>query len=500
MKPFNRPSSTLLAIAAIAISSNNDVANCFVLKNPSSAATASRSSISIPLHATVESDVAVPIPTEEVNGSSAEGEIKDELLEFAKDLPPPARWVCPTLDSERSQICSETGVTLSRYMMEMARYNPELEEVESIFTSLQVACKAISNLVRNAALSGNTGYANGGGSINVQGEEQKKMDIIANDIMKNAFHWTGKLNTIASEEEDAPVTVQNSDKAGGKQDGMIYDALGNPVYSGEVVLDSAGKYVAVFDPLDGSSNIDAGIPVGTIFGIFEQVSEDEDDDGCAIDYDLSTEENEKKCLQNTLQAGHNLVAAGYCLYSSATSLVFTVGNGCQGFTLDERIGEFVLSHPDMVIPNRGKIYSFNEANRWDWDEPLQKYITDIQQGHGQTKSRYSSRYVGSMVADVHRTLQYGGIFGYPADKKNLNGKLRLLYEAAPMSFLIEQAGGLALTGKNRIMDIKPHGVHQRVPCILGSRDDVLECRQYYQESKDPELIARCENRLKGSIP
>lgn len=200
-------------------------------------------------------------------------------------------------------------------------------------------------------------------------------------------------------------------------------------------------------------------------------------------------------MRDTLQAGNNLVAAGYCLYSSATTLVITFGNGVNGFTLDENIGEFILTHPEMRIPSRGEIYSFNEANRWDWDEPVTSYITDIQQGKGETGKKYSARYVGSMVADVHRTLQYGGIFGYPADKKNPNGKLRLLYEAAPMSFLIEQAGGLSINGKNRIMDIPPNEVHQRVPCILGSRNDVLELRKYYQQSNDPELIARCASRL-----
>jgi len=388
---------------------------------------------------------------------------------------PEPRWQCPV----HNDVCSQTGVTLSRYMMEMSRMNEDLEEIESIFTSLQVACKTLSNLVRTASLTGITGLEAGGGSINVQGEEQKKLDVIANDVLKNALKWSGQMSTLASEEEDVPVQI-------------LRDNRGNPVYSSDVIIESSGRYTAVFDPLDGSSNIDAGIPVGTIFGIFDQAE-------CDLDFDLTSEEQESRCLRNTLQKGKNLVAAGYCLYSSATTFVFTLGNGVWGFTYDERIGEFVLTHPDMKIPSRGKIYSFNEANRWDWDAPLQNYVTDIQQGLGDTKSKYSSRYIGSMVADVHRTLQYGGIFGYPADKKNPDGKLRLLYEAAPMSFLIEQAGGLALTGKNRIMDIPPTSVHQRVPCILGSREDVLELRRYYQESQDVELIARCQARMTGEI-
>lgn len=212
--------------------------------------------------------------------------------------------------------------------------------------------------MRRSAISGLTGLEDGGGSINVQGEEQKKLDVIANDVLKDALRWSGELATLASEEEDLPVNI-----------------LGDSVYSNDIIVENSGRYVAVFDPLDGSSNVDAGIPVGTIFGIFDSAE-------CSVeDIDFDDPENaEKKCLQDTLQPGTNLVAAGYCLYSSATSFVFTLGSGVYGFTLDENIGEFILTHKDLKIPTRGKIYSFNEANRWDWDPPLQKYVTDIQQG------------------------------------------------------------------------------------------------------------------------
>ena len=172
----------------------------------------------------------------------------------------------------------------------------------------------------------------------------------------------------------------------------------------------------------------------------------------------------------------------------------------QIFTLDISIGEFVLTHPDVQLPRRGGIYSFNEANRVYWDPPLRSYVEDIQQGLGESGKRYSSRYIGSMVGDVHRTLLYGGIFGYPADAKNPDGKLRLLYEAAPMAYLVEQAGGLALTGKTRVMDLLPRSVHQRVPVLLGSRDDVLECRSFYEASTDPELAERCLSRLEPGQP
>ena len=182
------------------------------------------------------------------------------------------------------------------------------------------------------------------------------------------------------------------------------------------------------------------------------------------------------CITSTLKPGSSLVASGYCLYSSSTFFCLTLGAGVQMFVLDPLVGEFRLTHPNVKLPSRGSIYSLNEGNRGSWDAPLREYVSAIQDGRGESGKPYSSRYIGSMVGDVHRTLLYGGIFGYPADAKNTNGKLRLLYEAAPMAYLIEQAGGLALTGKTRIMDLIPQNVHQRVPVILGSPDDVREVR------------------------
>lgn len=278
------------------------------------------------------------------------------------------------------------------------------------------------------------------------------------------------------------------------------------------VIDELGRYVAVFDPLDGSSNVDAGIPTGTIFGIFENDAQCIiPDDGCDTTEDVADEDCEiseasQECLAATLQPGKSLVAAGYCLYSSSTFLCLTLGAGVNIFTLDPNIGEFILTHRDVKIPDRGYIYSMNEANRQSWDTPLRTYVDDLQKGKGESGKVYTSRYIGSMVGDVHRTLLYGGLFGYPADKKNKNGKLRLLYEAAPMSYIVEQAGGLALTGKTRIMDLIPENVHQRVPVILGSSDDVRECRKYYDAftstaamggSEEAEALRlRCFTRLK----
>jgi len=375
------------------------------------------------------------------------------------------------------EICSETGVTLSRYMMALSRQNPELRDLESLLGGIQQACKTIANLVDRASITGMIGYEGGGGSINVQGEEQKKLDVVTNDVIKRALKFTGKVGVIASEEEDAPVFNKDAYRVPG----------GEGKYQ-KVLADIGSKYVTVFDPLDGSSNVDANIPTGTIFGVYEEA---ESMENCVLDEGAV----EGSCLMNTLQPGTSLVASGYCLYSSSVIFVLTVGAGVDGFTYDRAIGEFVLTHPQIKIPKRGKIYSMNEANRWDWDKPLQEYVTALQTAQGQTGVKYSSRYIGSMVGDVHRTLLYGGIFGYPADKKNQDGKLRLLYEAAPMGFLMEQAGGLALTGKTRILDLKPKKVHQRVPFLAGSYDDVMEMRSFYDSSTDPELIKRCIARL-----
>lgn len=371
--------------------------------------------------------------------------------------------------------CEMTGITLTRYMVETVAANPDMRELESLIVAIQIACKTIANVVERASISGVTGLEQGGGSMNVQGEEQKRLDVITNDIMKKSLKFSGKVGTLASEEEDVPMAIDNSLVDKYRDLGLVTTQFKEDV----LVQETAGKYVAVFDPLDGSSNVDAGIPTGTIFGIFEEdpnaVCEIPDDD--TTDSDVAY----AQCLVDTLRPGNSLVAAGYCLYSSSVFFCLTLGNGVNIFTLDRQIGEFVLTHNNVKIPSRGKIYSFNEANRWEWDEPLIEYVTDIQKGKGMSKKQYSGRYIGSMVGDVHRTLLYGGIFGYPATDKSPSGKLRLLYEAAPMSFLMEQAGGVSLTGTRRIMDLVPTSVHERVPCIMGSPEDVMEAKSYYDK-------------------
>jgi len=362
------------------------------------------------------------------------------------------------------EVCELTGITLTRFMQNVERVNPELDELSELFSGIQTSAKAISNLVKRSHLPGSS-VLGLEGSVNVQGEDQKKLDVITNDVLKKALRFTGKVGVVASEEEDYPydVTSQEEDEK-------------------EVISNEGSKYVTVFDPLDGSSNVDAGIPTGTIFGIFHH------DESCDISGFLDGDDDDMfdvdnaVCMVNTLQPGNNLAAAGYVLYSSSTFLVMTIGSGVvYGFTLDEQLGEFILSHPCITLPDSTPIMSFNEAN-WDlWDEPMKKVHEGWRVGSGKAETRYTSRYVGSMVADVHRTLLYGGVFGYPSDSKNTNGKLRLLYEAAPMSFLIEQAGGLSTTGRERIMDITPDNVHQRVPIVMGSKNEVQEVIDTYKE-------------------
>jgi len=361
----------------------------------------------------------------------------------------------PVLD----EVCETTGVTLKRYMNEVAMLNPELSELTILFGAIDTACKAITNMVKRSQLptSETLGLE---GEINIQGEDQKKLDVITNEVLKRALRFTGKMGVLASEEEDVPLDLVNTEK----------DAL----------FAETDKYVAVFDPLDGSSNVDAGIPTGTIIGIYEH------DENCELDPECIGEqcsEKELTCLTNTLQAGTNLVAAAYCLYSSSTFFVLTLGSGTFGFTLDENLGEFVLSHPNMQIPETSSIMSFNEANTHMWDKPLQDVVSRWREGTGKSGNTFTSRYVGSMVGDVHRTLLYGGVFGYPGDSKNVNGKLRLLYEGAPMSFIMEQAGGVSSTGTERVMEITPDYVHQRVPMVMGSKNDIEEIIEAYAEAK-----------------
>ena len=299
-------------------------------------------------------------------------------------------------------------------------------ELTSILNDIALASKIISRDVRKAGLADHILGAQG--NINVQGEAQQKLDVVADETFINAFSASGVICGIASEENDDYVAF---DSEAAKH----------------------GKYVVLFDPLDGSSNIDVNVSIGTIFSIYRRVSE----------------VGGPATLEDMLQPGTAQVAAGYVLYGSSTMLVYTTGKGVHGFTLDPSIGEYCLSHPSMQMPENGRLYAMNEGNINECNPGLVEYIQYCQSRENQTGMPYSGRYIGSLVADFHRNLIKGGIYIYPAVEASPEGRLRLLYECNPLAFLAEQAGGLASTGKTRIMDIVPTTLHQRVPYFVGSK-------------------------------
>jgi len=337
-----------------------------------------------------------------------------------------------------SQPPSTDLITLTRHVLsEQFRLGSTATgDLTLLLTAIQVTSKFIATNVRKARLINLIGLA---GETNVQGEDQKKLDVLSNDIMINALRASGKTAVLVSEENEEAIIIEAKNK---------------------------GRYCVVFDPLDGSSNIDAGVNVGTIFGIYHVL------------------EGSNGSVQDVLRPGSEMVAAGYTMYGSSANMVITTGQGVNGYTLDNALGEFILTHPDIKIPPRGKIYSFNEGNSKYFYPPVVNYLNSIKYPADEKKSPYSARYIGSMVADVHRTLLYGGIFGYPNDKKSKNGKLRLLYEAFPMAFLTEQAGGLATTGTTRILDIQPTSIHQRTSVFLGGKDDVEDLLKFYEDKAE----------------
>ena len=327
--------------------------------------------------------------------------------------------------------------TLARHIYEEERKYPQATgELSDLLHDLSLAAKVISLEVNKAGLVDILGFT---GDQNVHGENVKKLDIFANDMMIKAMDHGGHLCVMASEEEEDIIHIP--------PDFYI------------------GKYVLLFDPLDGSSNIDANVSIGTIFSIYRRISP-EDGPGT---------------MEDCLQPGIKQVAAGYIIYGSSTIFVYTAGNGVHGFTLDPSFGEFILSHPDIKTPKKSKIYSINEGNYLYWHPGLKKYIKWLQDEDKATDRPYSSRYIGSMVSDIHRNLLYGGIYMYPADSRNTNGKLRLMYECNPMAFIVEQAGGRASNGKQRMLDIKPTSLHQRTPIFIGSEEDVLLVEKFMRE-------------------
>lgn len=322
-------------------------------------------------------------------------------------------------------------MTITRYVLNEQSKRPESRgDLTILLNHIVFGCKFVCSSVSKAGLAKLLGVA---GETNVQGEEQKKLDVLSNDVFIKALISSGRTCILVSEENEEAIFVEPSNR---------------------------GKYCVVFDPLDGSSNIDCGVSIGTIFGIY-----------LVKDVDNPT-------LDDVVRSGREILAAGYCMYGSSCTLVLCTGGGVNGFTLDPSLGEFILTYPDIKIPKKGKIYSINEGNAKNWDEPTKKYVEKCKFPPDGSSPK-SLRYIGSMVADVHRTLLYGGIFMYPGDKKSPSGKLRVLYEVFPMSFLMEHAGGQAFTGKQQALDLVPKKIHERSPVFLGSYDDVEEVKALY---------------------
>ena len=322
--------------------------------------------------------------------------------------------------------------TIERHIIEQEREHPlATGELSGLLSDIALAGKIISKEVNRAGLANLIGVT---GDENVHGEAVKKLDSYSHDtLVKIISGGRGQIFMLGSEEMEHPLSLKDS-------------------------LPDGGKYIVNFDPLDGSSNIDANVSVGTIFSILKRDPTLPDEDACK-------------------QQGVRQVAAGYIIYGSSTMFVYTVGSGVHGFTLDPSIGEFILSHESIQTPTRGRIYSTNEGNYDKWPDGIRDYINYLKKDDKATGRPYSARYIGSLVADFHRNLLYGGIFLYPADTKNPNGKLRLMYEANPLAMVIENAGGKASTGTVRILDVEPQSLHQRVPLIIGSADDVeLACK------------------------
>ncbi|MBL4638094.1 MAG: class 1 fructose-bisphosphatase [Proteobacteria bacterium] len=331
-----------------------------------------------------------------------------------------------------------TQTTLTQFIIEQQRNLPEASgDFTLLLNDIASACKRIAHTVNRGSITGMLGSAN---TENIQGETQKQLDIITNDIMVEALEWTGHLAGMVSEEIDDPIAIPEQ-----------YPK---------------GKYLALFDPLDGSSNIDVNLTVGTIFSI------------------LTSKEGLDAKLDDFLQKGVDQVCAGFVLYGPSTMMILTTGQGVNGFTLDQDVGEFVLTHQDMKIPEDTQEFSINMSNQRFWESPVQQYIDECMQGEdGPRGKNFNMRWVASMVAEEYRILTRGGIFMYPFDKRDPSkpGKLRLMYEANPMGFIVEQAGGACSTGRERILEIKPNNIHQRVPVILGSKNEVERVVSYHQQ-------------------
>ncbi len=333
---------------------------------------------------------------------------------------------------------------VNKFLVEEQRRNPALAgDFSMLISDIVRSCKAIAQGVSRGALAGVLGEA---GSANVQGEAQKVLDVLANEAFIHHCDWGGHLAAMASEEmeEIYPLPCDNT----------------------------RGRYLLVFDPLDGSSNIDVNLSVGSIFSVLR-----------------CPDGRQPVTAADFMQPGTQQVAAGYALYGPSTMLVLTVGSGTHGFTLDREIGEFLLTHPNLTIAPDTQEFAINASNERFWEPPVQRYVEECLAGQtGVREKDFNMRWVASMVAEVHRILMRGGVFMYPRDTKDLSkpGRLRLMYEANPMAMIVEQAGGLASTGRERISEVVPNSLHQRVPVILGSRHEVERLERYHREYANGE--------------
>ena len=328
------------------------------------------------------------------------------------------------------------SIPLSQFVLQQEDLHPEATgEFTAVLLDIALAAKMINKAVIRAGLVDVLGET---GRVNVQGERVQKLDVFAHETISRVLGSTGQLAVLASEEDEDIV----------------------PVPSGRKL----GKYVVNFDPLDGSSNIDANVNIGTIFSVLPRLTV-----------------RGGGSVEDVLQPGRRQLCSGYVLYGSSTMLVYTTGQGVHGFTYEPSIGEFLLSHPDIKIPSRGRIYSVNEGHYARWTDGCKRYVDWLKVEDPATNRPYSARYVGSLVADFHRNLLYGGIYLYPGDRKHPEGKLRVLYEAAPLAFIAEQAGGSASNGRDQIMTLTPRSLHERTPLFIGSPEDVRECELFIQE-------------------
>ncbi|MDE2121606.1 MAG: class 1 fructose-bisphosphatase [Betaproteobacteria bacterium] len=327
--------------------------------------------------------------------------------------------------------------TISKFLIEQLRGADDQSDLAALLVDVTAAVKAIAAMTAKGALGGFLGSL---GTENVQGETQKKLDVLSNDAMIQACEWGGLVAGMASEEMDDPYALPKQFER--------------------------GPFLLVFDPLDGSSNIDVNVSVGTIFSVLRMTRIGEPG---AADY---------------LRPGVEQVAAGYAIYGPATMLVLTVGKGTHGFTLDREIGNFILTHPDLRIPEDTSEFAINASNERFWEPPVQRYVAECKAGKTGDRGRdFNTRWIASMVADVHRILMRGGIFMYPKDTKDPSkpGRLRLMYEANPIGFVVEQAGGAASTGRQRILEVQPDSLHQRVPVLLGSKNEIERLERYHRE-------------------